>query len=404
MENLSKNNNFAKKLFKYLDGLLLVDKSIDLILVFVGLLAALMVENYLLQKENESKYITYLTRIHTEMITNESHGKSYENSVLKYFDIAQDLKNLVNKGAKEPYDGINKILETKNTPFELKAFKSLSPDDFLNKGLYADIYHIYQLYEKLEKEIVVPKEALESYNFDYFNIYVKNLWGDNNVNENYIDFNYHYNLTTKNVPQLQLLLQDIKATSERIKEAIENELEVYGTNITSSRTYSDYYWISGSKMASSDFSDAIEYCKLGIEDLDKLNYDSTSNRFGELNSYRGRLNRNIVGSIKLLIEDGDTSYVKEDIIPFLKEWEKTGVYKEMCYIEYLDYYYSIKDFENFTRITTKLIVELDEYWWFQRNIFKWRDFMEKKEIQAILKTSNISLEEWKEYLDMKKID
>ena len=134
MENLSKNNNVIKKLFNYLDALLFVDKSIDLILVFVGLLAALMVENYLLQKENESKYVTYLTRIHTEMITNEGHSKSYENSVLEYFDIAQDLKNLVSKGAKESYDGINKIIETKNAPFELKAFKSLSPDDFLNKS------------------------------------------------------------------------------------------------------------------------------------------------------------------------------------------------------------------------------------------------------------------------------
>lgn len=404
MENVSKNDNVLRKLFKYLDTLLFVDKSIDLILVFVGLLAALMVENYLQQKEDERKYITYLTRIHTEMIINESHGKSYENSVLEYFDITQELKNLVNKGAKESYDGIYRILETKNTPFELRAFKSLSPDDFLNKSLYADIYHIYQLYEKLEKEIVIPKEALESYNFDYFNIHAKNLWGDKDVNENYIYFNYHYNLTTKNIPKLQLLLQDIKATSERIKEAIENELEAYDTNIDLSRTYSDYYWITGSKMASSDFSEAIEYCKLGLEDLNKLNYDSTTNKFGELNSYRGRLNRNIVGSIKLSIEKGDTLYVMKDVIPFLKEWEKTGVYKEMNYIEYLDYYYNAKDFDNFTRVITKLINELDDNWWFQRNIFKWKDYMEKKEIQTVLKTSSISLEEWKKYLDVKKID
>lgn len=404
MENTSKNNNILKKLFKYLDGLLFIDKSIDLILVFVGLLAALMVENYLQQKEDESKYVTYLTRIHTEMITNESHAKSYEKAVLDYFHIAQDLKNLVNNGAQESYDGIYKIIETKNAPFELKAFKSLSPDDFLNKSLYADIYHIYQLYEKFEEEIVIPKEALESYNFDYFNIYVKNLWGDKNVNENYIYFNYHYNLTTKNIPQLQLLLQDIKATSDRIKEAIENELEVYETNINSSRTYSDYYWISGSKMASSDFAESIEFCKLGIEDLNKIGYDSTANRFGEYNSYRGRLNRNIVGSIKLSIEDGDSLFVMEEIIPFLEEWEKTGVYKEMCYIEYLDYYYSIKDFKSFTRITSKLIKELDDYWWYQRNIYKWKEFMEKEEIQTILKSSSKSIDEWKGYLDQKIID
>ena len=78
-----KNNNEEnklKKLFDFLDSRLLIDKLIDLILIFVGLLCALSVENYIENNENNKQYIKSLTSIHSELETNLLLNEGNDNA------------------------------------------------------------------------------------------------------------------------------------------------------------------------------------------------------------------------------------------------------------------------------------------------------------------------------------
>ena len=50
MKQKKVNNEKLKSIFKYFDSFLIIDKSIDFILIFVGLLAALGFENYVEKK------------------------------------------------------------------------------------------------------------------------------------------------------------------------------------------------------------------------------------------------------------------------------------------------------------------------------------------------------------------
>tara|TARA_B100001175_G_C18911789_1_gene358153 strand:+ start:255 stop:479 length:225 start_codon:yes stop_codon:yes gene_type:complete len=74
MENFENNKlkgSFLKRLFRYFNSLLVIDKSIDFILIFVGLLAALGVESYQKSKEIESRYIDMLARTYDEIQINK---------------------------------------------------------------------------------------------------------------------------------------------------------------------------------------------------------------------------------------------------------------------------------------------------------------------------------------------
>ena len=55
MKTNNNEENKLKKLFDFLDSRLLIDKFIDLILIFVGLLCALSVENYIENNEKRRK-------------------------------------------------------------------------------------------------------------------------------------------------------------------------------------------------------------------------------------------------------------------------------------------------------------------------------------------------------------
>ena len=237
MKQKKVNNEKLKSIFKYFDSFLIIDKSIDFILIFVGLLAALGFENYVEKKTNENQYINNLTRIHTEITNNLNFADGYLDSTNEFFKITDDLMNLTTKkGASESYDGIFKIIDSEPTPFEQKNFKSLSQNDFINNSLFSDIFHVYSLYDKIETQIEIPKKSLNEYYFNYFSIYSKNIYNSNEILQNYVDLNYLYSVTLKNLPRIQLNIDDVKGTSNRILKAIENELFSYGSDIKSSRT------------------------------------------------------------------------------------------------------------------------------------------------------------------------
>ena len=65
------------------------------------------------KKNIEEKYTNSLTRLHTEITNNINFANGYFDATQKYFSISEDLLKLVNKGAKKSYDGINKIIESR---------------------------------------------------------------------------------------------------------------------------------------------------------------------------------------------------------------------------------------------------------------------------------------------------
>ena len=57
------------RLKKYFGSLLIIDKSLDLLLLFVGLFAVIQVDSYIKQKKTEEAYKNSLTKIFTEIIS-----------------------------------------------------------------------------------------------------------------------------------------------------------------------------------------------------------------------------------------------------------------------------------------------------------------------------------------------
>ena len=76
-KELKENTGYLKKLFNFLDSRLIIDKSIDFVLIFIGLLAALSFENYVENKKIERAYLDNLSRVHTEISNNINFTKVY---------------------------------------------------------------------------------------------------------------------------------------------------------------------------------------------------------------------------------------------------------------------------------------------------------------------------------------
>jgi len=395
----SKNKTPLKKLFDYFDSFLIIDKSVDLLLIFVGLVAALAFENYVEQNAKEKQYVENLTRLHTEITANATYTEGYEKSVLDFFDIARELLELTNKGASESYDGIYNILDAENDPYEQNSYNSLSSEDFLNKELYSEVLHVYELYDKIEEFIKVPRESLKEFNYSYFGMYLHNRFSRVAGVKDWVDLNYAYNVTTKNLPNLQNLLIEVKITSERVAEVIENELIFYNTTIEKSRKYTDYYWLSWRNLVAEKYTESVDYAFLGLEALDNLNYEEKSPRFKEYEMTRGRLNRNIVRSYTELVKIDETNYNLDMTLPYFEEWKSTGVYMDQYYVNFLHYYFLKKDINGFAKTTKEAIDGLDSYEVYDRWVGMWKEYMITDTIQSILKSSKRPIEEWDKYIN-----
>ena len=103
-------------LFKYFNSLLIIDKSIDLILIFVGLLAALGVESYQKSKKIEDVYVDILARSYDEIQLNNYKLHERDKSILGFLSITNDINDLASAGTYQYYDGINELILLENSP------------------------------------------------------------------------------------------------------------------------------------------------------------------------------------------------------------------------------------------------------------------------------------------------
>lgn len=127
------------RLKKYFGSLLIIDKSLDLLLLFVGLFAAIQVDSYIKQKKTEEAYKNSLTKIFTEISVNKITLKDYSNSLDGSENVIWDLDSLGKLGFNNTYEGIRNISSLEVMDLRDNTFKVLDEKNFLNKNLLRDI-------------------------------------------------------------------------------------------------------------------------------------------------------------------------------------------------------------------------------------------------------------------------
>lgn len=401
MSLISRTKNFFS-------SLLIIDKSVDLLLIFIGLFAALQFDSYLKLKQSEELYKNSLTKIHTEISVNKILLKDYANSIERSTAIIWELDSLGKLGFKDTYSGILNINDIKVTQLNDRSFKALSEKNFLNKNLYSDIKKLYNNYDKLEQGWDTLSNNLQKNYKAYFDIYATQQLvsyapddkAQEVVNNFVVDIANFYGFGSSVLKQdywPNLHIQSANTVGDDLLDKIEAELGLYKVSLNEYRSYDDYYWLSYYSLQNEDYKTSLEYAFQGISILDKVNKDDY-----EFKSFSGRLNRNVVFGINNLIENKDTKYKRNEILPFLKEWYDSGIYRESCIIEYLDFYYNDNDFDNFLKYT-RLIFELDSQRIYERYVAGWQDFMTKDAIISILEKTDRSIEAWNSYIYPKSI-
>ena len=396
------------RLKKYFSSILIIDKSVDLLLLFIGLFAAIQFDSYIKLKQTEELYKNSLTKIHTEISINKILLKDYANSIERSTAIIWELDSLGNQGFKETYNGILNINDIKVTQLNDRNFKALNENNFLNKNLYSDIKKIYYNYDKLEQGWDTLSVNLQKNYRAYFDIYASlqlaiyaapDDKATEVVNNTIVDIANFYGFGSSVLKQDYWPNMYIRAAStlgDDLLEKIEAELGLYEVSLNEYRSYDDYYWLSYYSLENEDYTTSLEYALKGISILDKTYKDETKDDY-EFKSFSGRLNRNVVFGINYLIENKDTKYKRNEILPFLKEWYDSGIYRESCIIEYLDFYYDNNDFSNFLKYT-KLIFELESQKIYERYVPQWQDFMTKDSIISVLEKTDRSIEGWNSYI------
>lgn len=400
ISNKDKSETFLKRIFKYFNSLLVIDKSIDLILIFVGLLAALGVESYQKSIQKEERYIDMIARLHTEIQLNDYNLNSYESSVSGFFSISEAILELTKLGGHEYYDGINELIKLENEPLEIKVYQSISSEDFLNRTLYSDIIHLYDLYKKLGDEMNIPRNELAKYNYNFYRLFVKNSYEYNDQLNEYIEINYLYQSITKSLPALQNIITDIQTTSERLLSSLEFELEKYNSNSDESKSLSDLHLLSTYAGANGKHHEAVNFSHAGIERLGNISFDTSSQGNIELLNYYGRFNYDAFMAKVAIFKEGDTiTYSKADIFHHLVEWHHSNYDNDLSIIGYLEYYYFIeKDFEQFLKYLNKSIEQYPDCTELSHYISTYVDFTDELQLIKMLEKSVPDGIDWHEWL------
>ena len=355
LESNKSNEGFSKRLFKKLDWLLVTDKLIDLVLIFVGLAAALALENSIENKNKTENYLNYLTKIHTEISTNESCNDSHNNAIKDYYELLMDANEKIAAGVTETINGTDVLASSTPNAFHYTSFRGIESSDFLNKGLYSELLNLYTLYESMSDYVSSQEEILNLVVDDYLSIYGRNLWGYERDVEDFIRFNGNYHRLTRSFGKGQRKWANIKFTGHRVLSSIEIELNNYGLSIEESRDYKDYYWLSFDNMyVNNDLSKS--YALQGIQNLEDKMKDTTNVKYPEYLSYFGRLNRNLCGVMlyggdydafkigdddfdyETVLDWGENDEIIEEFNSYLSDFMMSGVYRAVAFSMGCDYF------------------------------------------------------------------
>ena len=95
----------------------------------------------------------------------------------------------------------------------------------------------------------------------------------------------------------------------------------------------------------------------------------------------------------------DSFHLKLDILPNLRVWENTNVYKELCYVYFCDYYFDSQNEDEFYEYLNKIITENEEYLILPTYIERWKKYANTDRMNSILSKSNIDLQLWNKHFN-----
>ena len=385
-----------KKLFDFLNSRLIIDKAVDFFLIFIGLLAALSVENYIENQNQEKKYISSLISLHSELETNLLLNDGNNEIKLKYIKIWEDVGEFASNNDFQSYSGLKNIYESKPLEYENKTYLSLDQNAFINRDLLSDIIHMYEINKEVSNSIQDLTISLENLYKMYSELRFKVLYANSeDVINPYSNFNFNFNSFEKLLfIKVEPELKDLEVTGKRILTSIEHELERYNIDIDESKSYSNYYWLANTsyKLKKNDLS--IEFAKKGLKKIK----NTISSMGNDQKSYYGRLHMHLVENYWILYDNSDSlDFNSFDSLIYnsLLEWEKSNTYNFSCEINYIHYYYENKNYEKFKFHLKEYYLKYSDEKHILNYLQFWQDYIRKEEILNIILEKN---PEWtKEY-------
>ncbi len=122
----------------------IIDKFVDFVLIFVGLYAALAVENSITASENKNKYINDLTKIREEVVNNNIESNTIKEFIEYHSKRTLDINEHFLNG-KDVYHSIQTI---NDISYNYNAFNSMDKSIFKNKQILTKVFELYDQYDK----------------------------------------------------------------------------------------------------------------------------------------------------------------------------------------------------------------------------------------------------------------
>ena len=396
MKNTNKN---FKRLFDYFDGFLAIDKTVDFILKFLGLFSALVLESYLAKNRANKKYLQILSRVHLEVNVNDHIINSIENSIYDSFDFLNTMTTNIGSNELQLIKGFQHITDIQPEElFKSNDFKSIKMDEFLDNALYSELYERYHELDEIGTLMREKKDILRKLYSIYFEMSMinnsKSMFesADYELAKLLTDYNINHSL----YHSINILspLSVMKIQNEKMLKLLDEEFDALGGNREEFYTAADYLSLSTTSANSKNYLKTISYAETGAELLKKKLNNMEDPQRDKYMSYYGQCHNNIVLATHDLIRIDSTFY--KDISYNLKEWEWSGEFALQNTLEYLDYYYRLKNKNKFLDYLIKYIDEFDDPQYFIGRINHWRDFMDSDTVYSILSgfSTKYTTEQW----------
>ena len=196
-----------------------IDKFVDFVLIFVGLYAALAVENSITASENKNKYINDLSKIRSEIIENNNQSNDIKENIEFHSNKISDISDHFINGT-----SIYHTIKTINDiSYNFNAFNSIDKSIFKNKQILTEIFELYDQYNKtnnLYVEYIENSDLVSKYHV------IKDKYKSRLNSEDYNELNFGFDkasaLKDFNIKNADKCLN----LSNLLIDSIDNELSI----------------------------------------------------------------------------------------------------------------------------------------------------------------------------------
>ena len=122
----------------------IIDKFVDFVLIFVGLYAALAVENSISENQDRNKYINDLNKIREEITNNNNSSNTIKEFIEYHSNRVLDINEHFLNG-KDVYHSIQTINDIN---YNYNTFNSMDKSIFKNKQILTKVFELYDQYDK----------------------------------------------------------------------------------------------------------------------------------------------------------------------------------------------------------------------------------------------------------------